>query len=536
MEIIQVGGSDWSSQTMPENLFVAHLNPSEIRAYVDKEKSYRKAYKEQQELIAKLKEEEESEEIPEEDLLEPPKKIAGLIITNTNYPDADALVEIAEFFEPYEIFYDQEAVFESKLILNMLRKKMAQACDFSDPDRFLKRLSRSLFVGQYGAKMHVSSLQVAPDFRGQVSLDGISFMVLEGDFGSDYKQVAHFRYNLPYNKQKGLNLFFEHLCSKGVEAKIVVQLFHMSSLAGISQEWEFEMSDPKKQLYIESEVDGFLAVSMFAKGEGSLKLGPCHYRDSRDGLGEFILGGQRFVDDGQQEFMYYFDPQDFKPPFCVYFSGFRSAEGFEGFWMMKNMRVPFMLICDPRLEGGSFYLGSPELEQKISDVIQEKLDFLGFDNSQLVLSGLSMGTFGATYHGSKLAPHAIILGKPVLSLGEVALKEKIIRPGGFPTSLDILSRYTRKLDRDGAEELDYYFWKQFKKGDFSNTKFIIAYMKDDDYDSTAFQKILDYTRDTTATIIGKGWAGRHGDGGSGPVLWFLRQYYNVLKNDFGRKY
>lgn len=532
IQILQIGLSDWSQRNIPENLSIRYLRPEEIKSYVDRENAYQKAFKDQQKLVAKLKE--DGEELSSEELLKPPVKFAALLVTQAQYPDA--IVELADFFESYEIFYDQKAAFDSPAVLEMLHRKMAQLCSFDDPDLVLKRLSRSLFTGQYGAKLHAPSLQIHSRFRGQVSLEGFSFMVLDGEFGSDYQQIAHFPYNLLYNNSKGLDLFLEHLCSDGVSVKVLVQLIGMGSLSEVVQEWEFDMEDAKKQLYIDSDMSGYLAVSIQAKGTGQLKIGPCHYRDSRDGFGEFILGGQRFVDDGQQEFMYYFDPRDFKPPLCVYFSGYRSAEGFEGFWMMKNLKTPFMLICDPRLEGGSFYLGSPELEQKISDVIQEKLDFLGFDNSQLILSGLSMGTFGAAYHGSKLAPHAIILGKPVLSLGEVALREKLSRPGGFPTSLDILSRYTGKMNEQGGQELDRYFWRQFEKGDFSNTQFIVAYMKNDDYDATAFQNILDRTRNTTAKVIGRGWAGRHGDGGSGPTLWFLRQYYNVLKKDFGREW
>lgn len=45
-----------------------------------------------------------------------------------------------------------------------------------------------------------------------------------------------------------------------------------------------------------------------------------------------------------------------KPPLNVYFSGYRPAEGFEGYFMMNKMNAPFILIGDPRLEGGSFYL------------------------------------------------------------------------------------------------------------------------------------------------------------------------------------
>ena len=54
----------------------------------------------------------------------------------------------------------------------------------------------------------------------------------------------------------------------------------------------------------------------------------------------------------------------------MYFSGYRP-EGFEGYFMMNKMNAPFILIGDPRLEGGSFYLGSETFEQGIINVIQK---------------------------------------------------------------------------------------------------------------------------------------------------------------------
>ena len=78
----------------------------------------------------------------------------------------------------------------------------------------------------------------------------------------------------------------------------------------------------------------------------------------------------------------YFDPGDMKPPLNVYFSGYKTQEGFEGFYMMRNMGTPFLLISEARLEGGAFYLGDKEYENLIVSGIQDCLKQLGFDNSQ----------------------------------------------------------------------------------------------------------------------------------------------------------
>ena len=63
---------------------------------------------------------------------------------------------------------------------------------------------------------------------------------------------------------------------------------------------------------------------------------------------------------------------------------------------------------------------------------------LGFTRDQVILSGISMGSFGALYYGCDIMPHAMILGKPLASIGDVAANERLRRPGGFPTSLDVV--------------------------------------------------------------------------------------------------
>jgi accessory secretory protein Asp2 len=40
------------------------------------------------------------------------------------------------------------------------------------------------------------------------------------------------------------------------------------------------------------------------------RLGPIHKRWSRLDMGQFLLGGSRFVDSQRQEFIYYFHPGD----------------------------------------------------------------------------------------------------------------------------------------------------------------------------------------------------------------------------------
>lgn len=534
INIIQVGQLNWQDHyQIADNMFWLHLKPEEVADFLANYRQQMEAYEAEQADLKELLERGEKR-LPKP-TVKAPTRYAALLLTDRDYPES--VSGFSRIFDAYEVFYDLNQTPEAPWTTDLLRRKMAHRVDFFDPQVVIHRLHKALFKGQYGAKLQVAELQVVEHFSGQMDYEGNRYLVLEGDFGQDFQQIARFRYNIPYYKDSAQDLFFDHLGEAGVETRVSVQLIQEGSLDSIVKEWIFDGEDALAEHPIDADSSGYLVIALLARGKGKLKIGPCHYRFSRCGFGEFVLGGERFVDENQDEFMYYFHPQDFKPPLCVYFSGWRSAEGFEGYGMMKAMGTPFLLICDPRLSGGSFYLGSEAFEQRVSDVIQEKLDFLGFSRDQLIMSGLSMGTFGATYHGAKLEPHALVIGKPVFSLGEVALKEKIVRPGGFKTSLDLLRLFGDSYNNSGAAYLDDRFWKRFRAADFSKTKFVVCYMKDEDYDATAFQKILDYTKGgKAARVVMRGIPGRHNDNYGQQIKWFITQYYHVLKSDFGREY
>jgi accessory secretory protein Asp2 len=168
-------------------------------------------------------------------------------------------------------------------------------------------------------------------------------------------------------------------------------------------------------------------------------------------------------------------------------------------------------------------------------VIRDALEELGFTKDQLILSGMSMGTFGAVYYGSVLEPHAIIIGKPLMNLGNVAANEKRLRPGGFPTSLDVLRSNTGGNTAEHAAVLNKRLWERFDKADFSRTEFAISYMYQDDYDADGFPDILEHLKRQKVTVVSKGLEGRHNDNTGGVVNWFMSQYRRIIRTDFGRE-
>lgn len=401
---------------------------------------------------------------------------------------------------------------------------------------FLSTEIKYYYSKPYGEKCHMTDVSIAHGFTGAVKWNGNYSVELCGEYGETLKQVAYWRCNIFLEEGKAIDLWLEYDKDPEVSISLTVKLFVRGSISEVAGQWEFSEEDLKKVIRIEQEqAEGVLAVSLHAKGQGRLRIIALHDRISRGSHGYFLPGGERYVASNREEIFCYFDPGDRKPPLNVYFSGYKTAQGFEGYKLMKKMDCPFLLVSEPRLEGGSFYMGTEEYEKMMQEMLKKYMSDLGFTSDQVIFSGLSMGTYGALYYGCDIRPHAIILGKPLASIGNVAANEKYLRPGGFPTSLDVLMYLNGDTDEAAIERLNNRFWNKFDVADWGKTKFIVSYMIEDDYDPDAYNQLISHVQSEGVQVYGKGIHGRHNDNTPAIVFWFSSQYEKILREDFGRK-
>lgn len=436
---------------------------------------------------------------------------------------------------PYTLLYSQALSFFEADEIYFLKRHCAQAVDMSDKENLLRVLSKGLFKGQYGDKLTPIDMIVNPNFKGQVVYNGYENVTLIGQYGENFKPIVSWKFNIMATKANPVELWLEYQKDLSCEIRLKVYPIQEGSVATILNEKIFTEEDMSEALLLDNDFSSYLGITLEARGQGQLHIGALHQRLTRYQLGKYVLGGNILKDRNRQEINYFFYPGDFKPPLSVYFSGYRRAEGFEGFGMMKNLGTPFLLFSDPRVDGGVFYLGSDELEIAIHQIIQEHLDLLHFTEKDLILSGMSMGTFGAMYYGAEFRPRAIVLSKPLGNLGTIAKRGRLLLPKVFPTALDILHYHTGGKNEQAMDTLNDRFWKKFRKADFSQTIFGIAYMKEEDYDPTMYQDIIDTLYFTDAKIISKGISGRHNDDASVTVSWFINYYKMILEQEFGRK-
>ena len=474
----------------------------------------------------------------EPDFSELPEKDFDVVILDRGVT-ANEFDYLIKFLRAYCLFIlETVPLKKGSAIRRLYIRKMGKRISAEELAHLLKDDLSDYFPGSYGEKFQPQNMSIAQGFKGSVSWRGFEGVDLSGDYGNEMTQIVFWRNNIPLYEKQSVEFWLEYTKNGTVELSLEISMlqFGYSSDPILENVWTFSERELQDIVYVEnkSEKKGYLFVSIKAKGQGNLTITALHDRYARRGKGYFIPGGKRAVTSNREEVFYYFDPGNVKPPLNVYFSGYKTKEGFEGYNMMRGMEHPFLLITEARLEGGGFYLGSKEYEDTIEQIIREHMRKLKFQNSEVILSGLSMGTFGALYYGCRIRPNTILLGKPLASIGDVAENERINRPGGFPTSLDVLHKVCGSLDSDAIRRLNERFWEMFDYTDWSATRFAVAYMIEDDYDRTAYEKLQFHLKDAGVQIYGKGLHGRHNDNTSGIVSWFVNQYRGILQKDFDR--
>lgn len=449
------------------------------------------------------------------------------------------ILDIESAINPYSIVFCKNKETDlGEEFVSFIDRKMGVVIDEDIASDFWRQLPQKFFGGQYGAKLHIHEVDISRRFVNDITFNGSKSVSLSGNFGKEWSQLLTWRYDILLEKGAPLELWLEYTKDESMDIRLVVKSIVSGSRDDVNFVWTFEdeLKDLDGVMLLESnEGNALLAVSLQVKGKGRIDVGDLHFRYSHLGYGVLKTGGIKKQDASRGEVISFFDPMDRKPPLCVYFSGYRPAEGFEGYYMMRMLGAPFLLIADLRLEGGAFYMGSKEYEDQIKDIIQNTLDKLGFTRQQLILSGLSMGSTGALYYSPDFLPYQVIVGKPLTNMGNIAYNEKYHRPGGFPTSLDVLMGLAGGIGPEQIKRANDIFWDKFDRADFSNTRFAISYMKDDDYDLTAYEDLVKHLSGKEVTIYGKGMTGRHNDNTNGVIEWFVSRFDRAFMDAFNRK-
>lgn len=435
-----------------------------------------------------------------------------------------------------------EALKGSGAEAEILKLKNAQFINFNGLEELSKYLNQTFYSGQLGFKFIFDNIRFEPYFKGKIEQNGHNYIKFIDKDIKEYQKVANWGGPLVVAGDTLWEIRTEFKRqNETTNIRLDVSMIDPQTNE-IYYTHGYENDELNHLLPLKISNHGaYIFIEISIKGSDiDLDVGQISLRQARDGRGTLLIGEKEMVDDEamNEQLYYYFDPGDLKPPLVVYFSGFRFSLGVEGVFMLRELKAPSLIFGEQRVLGGAFYVGGKKFEKEIIRIIQATLKKLGFTSDQLILSGLSMGTYASLYYSSYLDPQWVVVGKPLTKLGDIAANERINRPNSFSTSLDILQRLTGGISDENIEQANNIFWDSFKGHDHSKTNFVITYMKEDDYDMNAFDDLYSYLHQESpkSRIIHKGLTGRHNDDTAGIVEWFLMQIRNILTAKYGRNF
>ncbi|GEO70152.1 accessory Sec system protein Asp2 [Levilactobacillus acidifarinae] len=448
-------------------------------------------------------------------------------------------LEILEALPANHILYD-ESVELNPTVRALFDLKGAFAINMNDAATLTNTINRDWFPGQDSFKLDHGSLRVLGNFEGTVHRFGRYHLQLTGNFGNAFQPVVIWETQGYAGRNRDLTFQPEFQASDEVLVRYQLTLVNQTTDQPLHT-LTFNPADyPNGKTLHLGDTDYYYTLSVLAMGQGQLDIGLVHISRGRERFGSLFPGGQFHHIPGSlnENFYSYFDAGDMQPPLNVYFSGFNMTDHFEGNFMMERFGAPFLLVSDPRLNGGGFYVGSDAFEQQFVTVIQATLKRLGFAPNDLVLSGISEGTVATFYYGALLKPRAIIAGKPLINLGTMATNGRIKRTQDFQPSFDLLLSHTGDVTPKTAQQLNQRVWHRFKQGDFSHTTFAVAHMYQDDFDNTTFLELFDWITDEFPHVrfLHKGILGRHNDNTPAVNTWFVKQFRMILTSEYGRHF
>lgn len=435
---------------------------------------------------------------------------------------------------PYHVLYKAELLEQLDKAEKDFLKSLSAKKIVEDPQTLINKLKGRFFSGQSGMRIFPTELMLNSQFISEFEYPDAAHLKLKLNTENDWVNIGTYKPGIFIDPNKLIN-FWLSVKKNNFDVRMRVFVRDFSADGDVKNQRIIDLKSYGKDDYFSqiemSKKYRSVAISLEVKGSGEIVIGPLHSRWGRDGFGTFMNGGKRIINPiNRDDIAYLFNKGDLKPPLNVYFSGAREKEGFEAFYLFRRLKKPSLLFTDMRLSVGSFYVDKDKfMEHEIIKTIRQKMKELCFDNSQVIVNGISMGTYPAIKYGAKLRPYAINVAKPIINLGYVASRAALERPDDFDTIFDIDSTLISDLTKSNLKKLDQQFWKEFNQFDLSKTRLFLGYMEDDDYDDQAINRLKESNAvKNSLQFTIKGFPGRHNDDPR-VVSWFMSRLSELLK-------
>lgn len=184
----------------------------------------------------------------------PARKLMDLVILDRDITLSEEKA-FTKFTRGYCLFATENVQMLNSATSRYFKARMGQYLYTGDVQYFLAHEVRNYYPNPYGEKFNPAKLAVSDSFTGRVACDGNYNLVLDGEFGEDFSQIAYWRYNIPVFEGQCIDMYLEYEKTGDVEIKLRLFQFYYGSIGDIKQVWEFDEEQLQDVFRIDNESD-----------------------------------------------------------------------------------------------------------------------------------------------------------------------------------------------------------------------------------------------------------------------------------------
>lgn len=170
----------------------------------------------------------------------PARKLMDLVILDRDITLSEEKA-FTKFTRGYCLFATENVQMLNSATSRYFKARMGQYLYTGDVQYFLAHEVRNYYPNPYGEKFNPAKLAVSDSFTGRVACDGNYNLVLDGEFGEDFSQIAYWRYNIPVFEGQCIDMYLEYEKTGDVEIKLRLFQFYYGSIGDIKQVWELSL-------------------------------------------------------------------------------------------------------------------------------------------------------------------------------------------------------------------------------------------------------------------------------------------------------
>jgi len=145
-----------------------------------------------------------------------------------------------------------------------------------------------------------------------------------------------------------------------------------------------------------------------------------------------------------------------------------------------------------------------------------------------------MGSLPAMYYAADIKPHAIVVAKPLISLGTLTGNAEFPREVNQDWTLDVRRFLAGRMHPDDTDMLDNILWRHIENVDWSKIAVALFTLKQDEYDGQSLPQLLSFFEENKTQLIQTQEEGTH-TAKISEMIAFMKTHLAKLKDSMRKE-